>query len=112
MRVARLCGFARPFFFERGQQGRARAEMEPTERISRTCEECSNWKDVKQRIKIAKLLDSLIGGIETRIKDKELKPTMAEYLKLLQMEQEIEQESPKEIKVTWVDPATISNGEK
>ena len=30
---------------------------------------------------------------------------MGDYLKLLQMEQEIEEESPKEIKVTWVEPA-------
>ena len=86
--------------------------MKPAERTSRTCEECSSWKDIKQRIKIANLLESVIGGIEKRIEEKDLKPTMAEYLKLLQMEQEFEQESPKEIKVTWVEPATISSGEK
>ena len=86
--------------------------MKPDEDASRTCAECSRWKDVKQRIKVGKLLDSVIEGIEARIKANEMKPTMTEYLKLLQMEQEIEQESPKEIKVTWVEPATISNGEK
>ena len=86
--------------------------MKRAEKTSRTCEECSRWKDVKQRIKIANLLDSVIGGIETRIKAKDLKPTMAEYLKLLQMEQELEQESPKEIKVTWVEPETTTISEE
>jgi hypothetical protein len=50
--------------------------------------------------------------METRIEAKELKPTVAEYLKLLQIEQELDQESPKEIKVTWVEPGTITSVEK
>ena len=34
----------------------------------------------------------------------EFKPTMAEYLKLVQLEKEFEEEEMKEIKVTWVEP--------
>jgi hypothetical protein len=42
---------------------------------------------------------------------------VAEYLKLLQLEQEWEQqdseaEGPKEITVTWVGPVAVSNKEK
>jgi hypothetical protein len=37
---------------------------------------------------------------------------MGEYLKLLQMEQEAEQEMPKEIKVTWVEPETTTISEE
>jgi hypothetical protein len=79
---------------------------------SESCEECSRWKEIKQRFKIANLLKSVIGGIEKRIEDKDLKPTVAEYLKLLQMEQDLDQESPKEITVTWVEPETTSNADE
>jgi hypothetical protein len=76
-----------------------------------TCEECDRWKEIRQKYKIANLLTSLMGNIEARIKAQEIKPTVAEYLKLMQIEQEIEEESPKEIKVTWVEPETISSVE-
>jgi hypothetical protein len=83
-----------------------------TEKTPRTCEDCEVWKAVKQRIKVGMLLDSVIKGVELRIAEKEFKPTMAEYLKLLQMEQEAEQEMPKEIKVTWVEPETTTISEE
>jgi hypothetical protein len=37
---------------------------------------------------------------------------MGDYLKLLQMEIELEQEEIREIKVTWVEPTTTSDSEK
>lgn len=77
-----------------------------------SCEKCSRWKEIKQKLKIAKLLQDLTAGFEARIEAKELKPTLAEYLKLLQIEEELHQESPKEIKVTWVEPETKSDGER
>jgi hypothetical protein len=83
--------------------------MEPA---TADCEKCSRWNEIKQRLKISNLLKSLTEGMETRIQARELKPTVAEYLKLLQIEQELEQESPKEIKVTWVEPGTITSVEK
>ena len=58
------------------------------------------------RVRISDLLDKAIVGIEDRINAKDFKPTMADYLKLLQMEIELEQEEVKEIKVTWVEPMT------
>jgi hypothetical protein len=106
MRVARLRGFARPLFFERDKQGDS---MEPG---TGSCETCSRWQEIKQRFRIANLLKSLTEGMESRIKAQEVKPSVAEYLKLLQIEQELEQESPKEIKVTWVEPGTITSVEK
>ena len=57
------------------------------------------------RIRIAGLLDKAIVGIEDRINAKDFKPTMGDYLKLLQMEIELEQEEIREIKVTWVEPS-------
>jgi len=83
--------------------------MEPE---SESCEECSRWKEIKPRFKLAKLLESLIGGLEKRIAKDELKPTVAEYLKLAQIEQDLDQDSITEIKVTWVVPVAIAIVEK
>ena len=83
--------------------------MEPA---SESCEECPRWKEIKQKFKIAKLLESLIGGLEKRMAKDELKPTVAEYLKLLQIEQDLDQENITEIKVTWVVPVAIAIVEK
>jgi hypothetical protein len=44
------------------------------------------------------------------INDEAFKPTLAEYLKLLQIERELklEAELPREITVTWIEPAGSS----
>ena len=47
-----------------------------------------------------------------RVKSKEFKLTLGDYLKLLQLEKELEDAGPKEIKVTWIDPAITSKPEK
>ena len=62
------------------------------------------------RIRISDLLDKAIVGIEARFKAQDFKPTMGDYLKLLQMEIELEQEEIREIKVTWVEPTTSDLG--
>ena len=64
------------------------------------------------RVRLSDLLDKAIAGIEERFAAKDFKPTMADYLKLLQMEIELEREEIKEIKVTWVEPPTTSDSEK
>ena len=52
------------------------------------------------------MVDKVLVDIETLIKDEKLKPTVGDYLRLLQYRDEIQQqgEEAKEIKVTWVDP--------
>ena len=52
-------------------------------------------------------LAKAIKAIEERLEANDFKPTMGDYLKLLQLEHEIEEEPPKEIKVTWVEPSGI-----
>ena len=61
------------------------------------------------RIRIADLLDKAIVGIEDRFNAQDFKPTMGDYLKLLQMEIDLEQEEIREIKVTWVEPSVTSD---
>jgi hypothetical protein len=81
-------------------------------RTPKECRKCGLWNEVKEKIRISNLLEKTIKAFEKRIDTPDFKPTIAEYLKLVQLEQESEQETPKEIKVTWIDPAVMSNSEK
>lgn len=79
----------------------------------KTCRECENWVEVSKRIRVHELLERTIRKFETKIKKLAFEPTLAEYVKLLQLEREIGQEDePKEIKVSWVGPGTTSESEK
>ena len=64
------------------------------------------------RIRIADLLGKAITGIEGRFAAKDFKPSVGDYLKLLQMEIELEQEEIREIKVTWVEPSVTPDSPK
>ena len=74
----------------------------------KTCEECSRWKEIRQRLRINKVLSKAIEKLEARFDEKDFKPTVGDYLKLVEMEEQLEQVSlmSKEVKATWVDPTT------
>ncbi|HEV3334570.1 MAG TPA: hypothetical protein VG096_26460 [Bryobacteraceae bacterium] len=78
------------------------------------CQECPEWHTMKQRLRVSELLIKAIEGFESRLNAQDFKPTVSEYLKLLQLQQELDatEERPKEIKVTWVDPVSTSESEK
>lgn len=78
----------------------------------KSCRECEHWLDLKQKLQISELLMKAINGMEERLKTLDFKPTLGDYLKLLQLEQEMEEAGPTEIKVTWVDPESLSTTEK
>ena len=69
---------------------------------------------MQHRLRVSDLLIKAIEGFESRMGSKDFKPTIAEYLKLLQMQQDFNASDTgaKEIKVTWVDPAPTSEPEK
>ena len=69
-----------------------------------SCEGCERWKEVKDKMRIAELLGKAAKDYEGEQQMK-FKPTLAEYLKLVQLEKEFEEEEVKEIKVTWVEPS-------
>lgn len=73
-----------------------------------SCRGCSLWDEVKERVRVTELLESAIEKLGDRLKADEFKPTLADYLKLMQLEKEFDQELVKEIKVTWVAPAPSS----
>jgi hypothetical protein len=53
-----------------------------------------------------KLIRTLLRKIEKEFKTKETKATMADYLRLTQLERELEdEEQPREIIIRWSEPA-------
>jgi hypothetical protein len=68
---------------------------------------------VRDKIRIHELLERAILQFENKIQRQDYEPTVAEYVKLLQLDREIGQDDePKEIKVTWVGPKTTLDCER
>ncbi len=78
----------------------------------KSCRECERWAEIKQTIRVSELLEKAIATLQSRLEAPDFKPTVGDFLKLLQMEKEIDDEAPREIKVTWVDPAATSESGK
>ena len=75
------------------------------EKAPRSCQECEHWSEVRNKLRVGGVLDTVINHMEGKLTHQEFKPSLADFLKLLQMERELGDEAPKEIKVTWVEPA-------
>jgi hypothetical protein len=60
------------------------------------------------KLRIGKLVEEAIDGIERRLSDEKAPPTIGDYLKVMQLQKEIEEDTPKEIKITWVEPVTAT----
>jgi hypothetical protein len=56
-------------------------------------------------MRIAELLAKAAESFTAGEGDREFKPSLAEYLKLVQLEKEFEEEEVKEIKIKWVEPS-------
>lgn len=52
----------------------------------------------------AALVEKVIENLEKRLENDELKATVSDLIRLVQLEKELNEEQPKEIKVTWVEP--------
>ena len=90
------------------------AEKAAEKKAINSCNGCPRWQEVKRQMGIAGILEKAVRKIEQKLQDEKFAPTVAEYLKLVQMEQEYEKElnPPEEIRVTWVDPTTESDNSK
>ena len=53
----------------------------------------------------ARLVSKALANIEKKLKADELKPTVGDLIRLVQLEKELqeEEEQPKEIKVSWIE---------
>jgi hypothetical protein len=83
------------------------------EKPPRICRECENWDQVSEKVRVHELLEQVIDKFEIKIARSDYEPTVAEYVKLLQLGREMGQEDdPKEIRVTWVSPKATSESAK
>jgi hypothetical protein len=67
----------------------------------------STPKDAAQRKSSnrADLLENAIQSIEKKLGAGDLKATFADFIRLLQLQKELQAGEPREIKVTWIDPS-------
>ena len=67
----------------------------------------------RRAVNKAALVNKMIQSFEEKLEKKELKGTLGDFIRLLQLEKELEDEQPKEIEVRWVEPSEpgSANGE-
>jgi hypothetical protein len=70
-----------------------------------TCHGCKRWNDVRDKMRIAELLAKAADHFTAGDRNGDFKPSLSEYLKLVQLEKEFEEDEVREIKVKWVEPA-------
>jgi hypothetical protein len=59
----------------------------------------------------AEVVKRLLKNVEKKLSGKEVKATLGDYIKLVQLQKELDEEQqPKEIKVTWVEPEETKSG--
>lgn len=87
---------------------------ESAEKPTKKCRTCERWKEMKRQIGLAEVLGSAVQKLEKKFEETDFKPTISEFLKLVQVEQEYERElnPPEEIQVTWVEPTAESENSK
>jgi len=82
------------------------------EKAPGSCQNCAHWDEIKDRVRVKQVLTSTLAKIEAKLKAKTYKPSLADYLKLMQLEKDFGEEDAREIRVTWVEPGTTSDGDK
>jgi len=51
------------------------------------------------------LVNKLLERIEQKLQGSELKANIGDFIRLLQLQKEFEEEQPREITVTWIEPS-------
>jgi hypothetical protein len=78
------------------------------EKAPKSCQECEHWTEVRNKLRVVDVLTAVAKKMEGKLTADEFKPSLADFLRLVQFEKEIGEEEPKEIKVTWVEPVKPS----
>ena len=77
-----------------------------------SCQVCEHWAEVRNKVRVGDVLVQVIKKMEENLKAADFKASLADYLKLVQIEKEVGgDDEPKEIKVTWVQPDEPNTGE-
>jgi hypothetical protein len=57
----------------------------------------------------ASVIKKIRERVEQKLSENDVKVTLADYIRLVQLEKELEEDEPREIKVTWVNPETTDS---
>ena len=79
-----------------GPAGRKKTASKPTKGNG------SNLQETRKRL--AKVIDEMLEMFEEKVVAKDLKATLSDFIRLLQLQKDLEEEQPREITVTWVEP--------
>jgi hypothetical protein len=79
--------------------GNGRLFLLPGRPMSRNDEHVEGEEETTDR---AALIRKAIGLFEDKIKDEKMKITAGEYIRLLELLKELDEEKPKEIRIRWV----------
>jgi hypothetical protein len=82
------------------------------EKAPKSCEECPHWNQIKDKVRLSRLVAHAVKKLEGKLTASDFKPTLADFLKLMQLEKELGQDDAKEIRVTWMEPELKSDSEK
>ena len=56
-------------------------------------------------LSVSALVDKMIQKLESQLdSSKEIRATLGDFIRLLQLQKELDDEKPKEIRVTWIEP--------
>ncbi|HXM41619.1 MAG TPA: hypothetical protein VN924_10225 [Bryobacteraceae bacterium] len=58
----------------------------------------------EQRQHRARIVRKAIESIEAKLGSAEMKPTLADLVRLLQTEKELNADEPREVRVRWIEP--------
>jgi len=60
--------------------------------------------EIVKKASQAGVVKELLKKVEKKLSDDDVKATLGDYIRLVQLQKELDEEEPKEIKVTWVEP--------
>ncbi|MBM3745328.1 MAG: hypothetical protein FJW34_05985 [Acidobacteria bacterium] len=58
------------------------------------------------------LVEEMIQKMKEKLTSGEMKPSVGDLIRLLQLEKELEEEQPREIRVSWVEPCEEGDANK
>jgi hypothetical protein len=91
------CVWARHLSFSRERKKKEpAAKPKPPPRAKRAVE-----SPAKKQVRVVKII---IQKVEAKLQKEVAKATLGDYIKLLQLEKDLEEGEQREIKVTWVEP--------
>ena len=54
----------------------------------------------------AAVVEKLLKNVEKKLGGEDVKATLGDYIRLVQLQQELEEDEPRDITVSWVEPAS------